>query len=80
MACGLPPVVTDIPSFRELTGGGSVGALWPVGDAQALAQRLMAMTARQPAALRPAVRKHFEAELSFEAVGRKLLAAYQALT
>ena len=29
LACGLPPIVTDIPSFRSLTGAGVVGALWP---------------------------------------------------
>ena len=36
LACGLPPVVTDIPSFRSLTAAGAVGALWPCGDARAL--------------------------------------------
>ena len=30
-ACGAVPVVTDIPTFRLLTGGGSIGALWTAG-------------------------------------------------
>jgi glycosyltransferase involved in cell wall biosynthesis len=79
LACGVTPVVTDIPSFRELTGGGSVGALWPVDDAAMLAQQLIATAARPPAALRISARAHFEAELSFAAVGHKLLGAYRAL-
>src|SRR5207247_434398 len=33
-ACGAVPVVTDIPTFRLLTGG-VVGALWTPGDAAA---------------------------------------------
>ncbi len=32
LACGLPPVVTDIPSFRSLTAGGAVGKLWSCGN------------------------------------------------
>ncbi|GAC1672270.1 MAG: glycosyltransferase family 4 protein [Steroidobacteraceae bacterium] len=40
LACGLPPVVTDIPSFRALTGGGAVGRLWPCGDTRALCEAL----------------------------------------
>ncbi|MHC5035185.1 MAG: glycosyltransferase family 4 protein, partial [Planctomycetota bacterium] len=37
LACGVVPVVTDIPSFRFMTGNGRVGALWRPGDAGALA-------------------------------------------
>src|SRR5262249_45479968 len=40
LACGLAPVVTDIPSFRTLTGSGKVGMLWPCGDASALSAAL----------------------------------------
>ena len=86
LACGLPPVVTDIPSFRVLTGAdsaptgaGSIGALWPPGDAGALCEKLIAAAARPRAQLRAAAREFFAQELSFEAVGRKLAAAYQEL-
>jgi glycosyltransferase involved in cell wall biosynthesis len=79
LACGLPPVVSDIPSFRSLTGSGSVGALWPCGDAQGFAAALVSLVARPRFELRAAVRAHFERELSFDAVGRKLAAAYQDL-
>jgi len=79
LACGLPPVVTDIPSFRSLTGGGSAGALWPRGDAGALSDRLVSVAERPRAEIRAAARKRFESELSFDAVGRKLTMAYQDL-
>ena len=40
-ACGAVPVVTDIPTFRLLTAGGSVGALWTPGDAAGCARALV---------------------------------------
>jgi glycosyltransferase involved in cell wall biosynthesis len=76
MACGLPPVVTDIPSFRTLTGDGAAGGHWPCGDAQQLAQLLVQLASQPRAVLRAAARKQFDNELSFAAFGRKLCAAY----
>ena len=80
LACGLPPVVTDIPSFRALTGAGSVGALWPCGDARTLGRALQAVTGCAGAALRAAVRRHFERELSTAALGAKLAALYRTVS
>jgi glycosyltransferase involved in cell wall biosynthesis len=79
LACGLPPVITDIPSFRALTGNGEVGALWPCGDSDALCGKLLSMAARPHQDMRPSVREHFDRELSFDAVGRKLVAACERL-
>jgi glycosyltransferase involved in cell wall biosynthesis len=77
LACGLPPVVTDIPSFRSLTGAGAVGMLWPCGDARALAAALQSVAERAGGATRAAVRAHFERELSFDSLGAKLAAMYE---
>jgi glycosyltransferase involved in cell wall biosynthesis len=79
LACGLPPVVTDIPSFRMLTGDGKVGALWPCNQAPQLRDALQSIATRPRRETRVAVRKYFERELSIEAVGRRLLAAYETL-
>jgi glycosyltransferase involved in cell wall biosynthesis len=76
LACGLPPVVTDIPSFRSLTKGGSVGALWPCDDSRALCQTLLSIAHGSGSELRAAVRMHFERELSSNALGIKLTAMY----
>jgi len=76
LACGLPPVVTDIPSYRELTAGGAVGELWRCGDAAGLAAALRRAAARTGLPARQAARAHFERELSFGALGGKLAAMY----
>jgi glycosyltransferase involved in cell wall biosynthesis len=77
LACGLPPVVTDIPSFRALTGAGSVGELWPCGDSQALRAAILSIAARADATMRAAVRTHFDKELSSHSLGDKLVAMYR---
>jgi glycosyltransferase involved in cell wall biosynthesis len=77
LACGLPPVVTDIPSFRSLTAAGTVGALWPCGDSRALCEALRSVAACADGGMRPAVRAHFDRELSSAALGAKLTAMYR---
>ena len=76
LACGLPPIVTDIPSFRTLTAQGTAGRLWPRGDARALGDALVQMAARPRAELRAAARAQFERDLSSAALGRALRAVY----
>lgn len=76
LACGLSPVVTDIPAFRKLLGPLAAARLWPTGDAAALAEALVAL-ARTPAAeRRTAVRAHFDAHCSPAALSRSLAATY----
>ncbi len=77
MACGLPPVVTDIPSFRSLTGAGTAGMLWPCDDANALREAVRSVARRLGSGMRADVRAHFERELSFDSLGVKLAAMYQ---
>jgi len=79
MACGATPVVSDIPPFRAITGGGAVGALAPVGDAAAFAAALVALAARPRDVLRARTLAHFRAELSFEVVGARLVEAYASI-
>jgi glycosyltransferase involved in cell wall biosynthesis len=77
IACGITPVLTDIPAFRALTGNGRIGHLWPCGDTPRLADALVAAT-NEPAS--PGnVRAHFDTTLSFEAVGRLWADAYAQL-
>jgi len=79
LACGLPPVVTDIPAFRALTGRGAVGWLWPPDDALAFSRALVTAARCRSPAMRESVRVHFEQTLSPLAVGRRLNAACAAL-
>jgi glycosyltransferase involved in cell wall biosynthesis len=79
LACGTTPIVTDIPSFRRITGEGQFGALVPVGDAVAFADAIRAWSRRDRATLRQRARAHFERDLSFDAIGRQLCAAYDGV-
>lgn len=77
LACGLPAAVTDTPAFRSLIGAdGTVGRLWSCGDAGLLSDAIVDLASRSRLPLRRRVRAHFDRELSFDAVGRKLTAAY----
>lgn len=74
LACGVTPVVTDIPPFRELTGNGAIGRLWSPGDPERLTEALVdAWSSRTPPGR---VRSHFDANLSFAALGRRWAEAY----
>jgi glycosyltransferase involved in cell wall biosynthesis len=79
LACGLPPAVTDIASFRALTAHGAIGRLWKPGDAQGCAAALIAIAAQARVHTRAAVRAHFEANVSATAIGRQFASAYQAI-
>lgn len=79
LACGATPLITDIPSFRRITGGGAVGSLVPPGDVEAMARALLDWSRRDRRELRLRARAHFERSLSFDVVGRELRAAYRAL-
>jgi glycosyltransferase involved in cell wall biosynthesis len=75
-ACGTVPVVTDIPTFRLLTGG-AVGALWPVGDTAALSRALVDVARRDLRAERARVVRHFVEELSWDVIGRRAVGIYE---
>jgi glycosyltransferase involved in cell wall biosynthesis len=76
LACGVTPVVTDIPSFRALTAQGTIGELWPVGSPDGLCRALLSAVPRLHSRTRATVREHFDRELSFEAVGSKWSTIY----
>jgi glycosyltransferase involved in cell wall biosynthesis len=78
-ACGAVPIVTDIPAFRAITGGGAAGLLWPVGDADTLATALVAAPCGDRGE-RARIREHFDRALSWPAVARQALAAYEQVT
>jgi glycosyltransferase involved in cell wall biosynthesis len=78
LACGLAPVVTDIPAFRSVTGE-VVGALWVPGDARSCARALARVAHGSRPAQRAAARARFEDALSWQVVGREAVAAYADL-
>jgi glycosyltransferase involved in cell wall biosynthesis len=79
LACGVTPIVTDIPSFRRLTDEGRIGSITPPGDAPAMARGLrewwdVPLDVRRQQALTFSAR-----ELSLAAVGRQLRAMYETV-
>ena len=79
LACGTTPIVTSIPPFRALTGGGRVGGLFPPGDVEALASALVEWAVKDRDVLRRDVRRHFDEHLSFDVLGQRLVDVYGLL-
>jgi glycosyltransferase involved in cell wall biosynthesis len=81
LSFGVVPVVSDIPSFRVLTDGGRLGALFPVEDAGALGRALERLgsleSSNERTVRRAAVRAHFERELSWSALAHRALGIYR---
>jgi glycosyltransferase involved in cell wall biosynthesis len=80
LSCGVVPLITDIPSFRAVTGAGEYGGHWPVGDADALADTLLDWHCRLAPTTREQIRAYFDAHLSFQALGQQAMAAYRRLS
>jgi glycosyltransferase involved in cell wall biosynthesis len=78
LSFGVTPVVADIPSFRKLTDGGRLGALFPPGNAVELARALRELGGADLGARRQHVCAYFERELSWSAVGRRAFDIYCA--
>ncbi len=79
MSCGVVPVVTDIPSFRAMTDAGRYGILFPPGDADTLARRVLACSPEARPRLAAAIRDHFARRLSFAALGEQLDRIYATI-
>lgn len=79
MACGVIPVLTDIPAFRAMTGDGHYGVHFPIGDVEKLVQGVLAIDREQIPQLSREVQAHWERELSFPALARQLDQAYRSV-
>lgn len=79
MACGVIPVVTHIPAFRDLTAGGRFGILFPPGDDASLAHGVLSTDLTRIAARSADIRRHFENKLSFPAMATQLEQIYSDL-
>ena len=79
LACGVSPVLTDIPSFRMLLSRGEVGTLWSVGSSDSLACALISAHNKRRQETPEQVRAYFDAHWSFEAIGREALEVYRQM-
>ena len=76
MACGVIPVLSDIPAFRVITGHGRCGALFPPGDADALAAAVLQIPPAEIPFRSTRVRAYFDDKLSFSALAHRLESLY----
>ncbi len=79
MACGCVPIVTKIPSFITMTGNGKEGYLFEPGNAADLLNVLLELKNTNYEDVRRRVVHRFQTDLSFPAIGRKILTIIQTL-
>jgi len=72
MSCGCIPILTDIISFRSITGKGKCGILYKPGNVDALYDALLETTQMDIVKGKEKVLQQFKNELSFEAIGNKI--------
>jgi glycosyltransferase involved in cell wall biosynthesis len=72
MSCGCIPILTDIVSFRKMTGPGKCGLLYKAGDEEELLSALLQTKKLDKDKERARVLEQFQKELSFEAIAREI--------
>ena len=78
MACGLIPILTAIPAFEKMTENGRYGVLFPIGDAQTLAQKTLAIPLTQIPHLSQEIAQHFQKQFSYPVLGQQLDDIYRS--
>jgi glycosyltransferase involved in cell wall biosynthesis len=77
MACGVVPVVTDIPSFRAMTDGGRIGACWQPGSPEDFVDKFLGVMRQPLEQLSREVQGFFQSQLSYKAIARDAVRAYR---
>jgi glycosyltransferase involved in cell wall biosynthesis len=72
MSCGCIPIVTNIVSFRRMTGPGKCGLLYEPGNTEALLNTLLYAIQMDLECESKKVLQQFQAELSFQAIATKI--------
>lgn len=80
MSCGAIPVISDIPSFSEMTCNGQHGVLFPVGDIDALVDGVLRISLASVEQRSDLVREYWERALSFPALANQLVELYTELS
>jgi glycosyltransferase involved in cell wall biosynthesis len=77
MACGVVPVVTDIPSFRAMTDDGRIGACWRPGRPKDFAEKFLCVVGQPLEQLSRKAHSFFQSQLSYKAIARDAVRAYR---
>ena len=72
MSCGCIPIVTNIPSFRKITGPRKCGLLYEPGNVDDLLSALLRINEMSIETERKKTLEQFKEELSFDAIAKKI--------
>jgi glycosyltransferase involved in cell wall biosynthesis len=78
MACGVLPVLTDIPSFRAMTNNGAHAVLFPVGNSTVMAERVLAFDRAKLSEKSHQIRDFFVRSLSYDRIAAIYESAFAA--
>lgn len=73
MSCGCIPILSDIPSFRAMTGGGECGVLFSAGNAEDLKVKLIRSQSMNISFERERVLARYDLIMSVGAISRKMI-------
>ena len=79
MSCGCIPILTNIQSFRKMTGPAKCGLLYEAGNDKDLLAALLKTRKLDIESERTRVLQQFKEELSFEAIAKKINQAIRSL-
>jgi glycosyltransferase involved in cell wall biosynthesis len=80
LRCGCIPVVTNIPSFRMMTNGGQLGALWESGNKESLMEAITVAIHKPMQQEANACISFYQQQLSFDAIARVAARHYQQVS
>jgi len=76
MSCGARPIVTNIPSFIQLTNNGTVGALFNPGDVRELSRVMREECKKKAYVNRGAISDFFDLHFSYDKIAHQLFDIY----
>ena len=79
LACGMIPIVTDIPSFRMMTDNGRIGKLWQPGNSNSFSRKAKEALLLPIEEESNKARNYFYETLSYESIADKLINIYREL-
>jgi glycosyltransferase involved in cell wall biosynthesis len=79
MSCGCIPILTNIPSFRMMSGNGKCGITFPPGDTDGLLQALVKSEQLVVSVERDRVLNQYREYLSAEAISEKMITLFKRI-
>jgi len=79
ISCGCIPVLSDIASFRTISGNGRYGVLFEKGNPAALADALVTTQGMDVDEKKAEVEKYYQSALSFTAIADEMLSVFRRL-